>query len=131
MIEAKHRGTRLVAVVLLALLALMSCDRVYGPVVYNSLGSTLAIEIRWEDGRSTSVDLASRELVHAGIADHAVREIEISSPDRVIQVLSADDLRELAGTHDVRSAGFVIDESGVRLMSQNELDRVVAERGKQ
>lgn len=124
-------GTRLGAVLVLALLALLSCDRVYGPVIYNGLPSTVTVEIGWQDGRSTRVDLYSGELIHAGIADYEIREVEISSLGRIIQMLSSEDLHRLARDLDLRRAGFVIEESGVRPMPEDELEEVISKRGRE
>jgi hypothetical protein len=106
-----------------------ACDRLYRPLVYNTLSHPIAIRVVWENGTADEYRVAPQQFLFAGIAESSVESLHVSLDGEDIQVLTAEDLRQLAGSAAVDDVALAIHEDGIKLMSESEVAEIRRSRG--
>jgi hypothetical protein len=110
----------------LLLVVLSGCDRLHEPAIYNSLDSAVELRITWEDGRVSSGTVPPLEVVHVGRVDSPVQEVRVIKDGELLASVTGTQMEELATEIDENVAGIVIEEGGIRAITEVELKRIYA-----
>ena len=112
------------ASLVLGVVSIVGCDRIYGPVVYNDLEHQIEAHVSWADGKTDSLRMRAKTAYHLGEMDLTVTRVVFLRGGKEFAVLDRAALEKLVQSEKLGAAGFVLSEEGLRMVNRSELRQV-------
>ena len=122
MIAQSNIGARVAgALAALLICSALSCDRAFGPAIFNDYDQPVQLVISWQSGETRTVSLDAKTVLFSGQPDSKVSRVALIVDEQECWTLDREGIEEWARVADSDAVGFLLSPAGFRLLTRQEL----------